>query len=157
MLTNRIKPGHFNFEDYTTKRNKQFCDSSIMEKKFCMSSFQRVCVLRKVKIICAMHLVELKLNINCPMKLLSVGKTLDWEITQAPRVAVIGRRTYFFTYNYHHFLIRTSTFSVNPLVPIGVGHKLKRYLQSSLGSSLSQQQQENIEAIYCQFHFQLFQ
>ena len=148
-----IKPDHLT-EDYTTKGNKQFCDSSIMEKKFCMSSFPASVCSGKLRLYvqCIYGGTEIKYKLSDGA--LSVGKTLDGEITQAPRVAVIGRGTHIlFTYNYHHFLIRTSTFSVNPLVPIGVGHKLKRYLQSSLGSSLSQQQQENIEAYLLSISF----
>lgn len=148
-----IKPDHLT-EEYTTKGNRQFCDSSIIEKKFCMSSFPASVCSGKLRLYvqCIYGGTEIKYKLSDES--LSVGKILGGERTQASRMTIIGRGTHIlFTYNYHHFLINTSAFSVNPLVPIGIGHKLKRYLQSSFGSSLSQQQQENIEAYLLSISF----
>lgn len=147
-----IKPDHIS-EGYAEKGNKVFCSEEIMKKKFCRTLYPPSLCSGKLRLYlqCVYGGVNIKYQLDesaSALKNLYVGLYPGGgDIGRSTRTAVFGRGTHFlFTYNYHHFLIRTMGFAVNPLVPMGVGHKLKRWLISGDKSGYSADVLSNIEA-----------
>lgn len=145
-----IKPDHTK-ENLTDKGNKIYCNQDIMLKKFCIQTFPASAFSGKLRLYiqCIYGGTQIKYKSSggiSPSLYLGMNLDVDNNTTSAPRVAVLDKGTHFlYTTNYHHFLIRNEGLAVNPLVPVGIGHRFKRYLQQN-PDSLSQDVLDNLEA-----------
>ncbi len=152
VVTTCIKPEKTS-EDYAEYGNKVFCNNQIMTKKFAQITYPSSLCSGKLRLYlqCIYGGRDIKYELDTSgggSPLLSIGMFVgESNLGRAGRVAVLGRGSHFlFTYNYHHFLIRSNGLSVNPLVPIGLGHRLKRWLQAGNYAGFSATDIENLEA-----------
>lgn len=134
------------------KGHKVFCDKKIMEKKFARKMFPPSQFSGKLRLYlqCIYGGINIDYGLDQSYSTIAnfvAGMHLNTTEDRAPRLMTLGHGTHFlFTYNYHHFLIRRVGFTVNPLVPTGKGHQLKRWLQEFTGNTYSQDMLDNFEA-----------
>lgn len=139
-------------QDFGDEGNKIYCTNEIMFKKFCRTLFPPSMFSGKLRLYIQSLYggTAIKYKLEGGMSAfasLYVGLHPGENVTdRAPRLAVFGRGTHWmFTQNYHHFLINSMNLAVNPLVPIGKGHMLKRWLQAN-PEAFDQDTRDNIEA-----------
>jgi len=152
VVTTCIKPEKTS-EDYAEYGNKVFCNNQIILKKYAQINYPSSLCSGKLRLylqcIYGGKEIEYVLNTNnTGSPTLSIGMFINGsDLNRAARVITLGRGSHFlFTYKYNHFLIRCKDLAINPLVPIGLGHQLKRWLQTGDYAEFSNTDVENIEA-----------
>jgi hypothetical protein len=134
---------------------KIYCPNDILTKKFCQQKFPPSLFTGKLKLyiqsIYGGNYVEYRNETGSYIENLYVGPGFGQPSTLASRTALFGRGSHFLHTDSlgNYYLINTSSWSVNPIVPNNYGRLLQRYIKKTNPTGLNKDTLEGYVLASC--------